>query len=303
MSPIAKKKNILRLFSLLFACLIWVYVVSSAEIEVTKNIPIVIDVPDKMAIKNIFEQEIQYRIKGPGLFVRKFMDREMLMKFNTSDYYRKGKKNYRLAFDQSKIKMPLGVELVDVQPRRLDIELERSASKIVPIKLNIPEKFLGDNNVDAFKLSPEAIKVSGPRSLMKNVSELETVVLDKSKLNEGRSFILPLKGLDPRLQVETNLINVTYTLRSKVKEFTFSKVPIIFQTVSLISQVEPKVVDVVVKGDSEIIEKLKVEDIKVIADVPPKSKGEAEVELTVVLPEGDLELVVINPSKVKMVLE
>lgn len=303
MKKLNKKKNYLRLISFLFACFIWVYVVSSAEIEVNKSIPIEVEVPKNMAIKNFYEQEVQFRIKGPGIFVRKFLERELVIAFNAKDYYRRGVSEYRLGINPGQIKLPLGVELVDLQPRRVFIDLEKSMQKAVPVEWRVSEEFKQEHGIVEMKLSPDKVRIRGPRSLVKKVTQIELVAIDKSMLNEERRFKVPFKPLDPRLELDTKQAEMSYTKQSNQKEFTFSQVPIIFQSVKLISQVSPKVVDVTLKGELAVLEKLDQDKIKVIADVPSKLKGKTEVELSVVLPDTTLELVSINPRVVKMVLE
>lgn len=303
MKALTRKKNQLRFLSLSVALLIWMYVVSSAEIEVTKNIPINIEVPEKYAIANRWDQEVQYRIKGPGLFVRKFLEKNLSMQFKQSDYYQKGRVNYKLVFDRSKVKLPLGVELVDIQPRVLNLALEKSMTKLVKVKIIEPEGFREKNQIESMVVDPKAISVTGPRSVVRNLDFIETPVLDSKKLNPEKNFVLSIKSQDPRIKLKNELVNISYELKAKTKEFTFSDLPIIFQTVSLISQVEPKVVSVVLEGDSQLIDELKKEDIKVIADVPSGAKGKTEVKLKVDLRGKDLKVLNIFPPTVKLVLE
>ena len=253
MKALSRKKNQLRFFSLLVAVLIWMYVVSSAEIEVTKNIPINIQVPDKLAISNRWDQEVQYRIKGPGLFVRKFLERKLVMEFKQEDYYQKGRLNYKLVFDRSKVKLPLGVELVDIQPRVLNLALEKSLTKSVQVKILEADGFREKFQIDKINVEPQKVSITGPRSVIQKLDYIESPIIDGKKLNEEKSFVVALKSQDPRVMLKNELVNVSYELKSKTKEFTFSDLPIIFQTVSLISQVDPKVVSVVLKGDSEVI--------------------------------------------------
>lgn len=303
MKALSRKKNQLRFFSLLVAVLIWMYVVSSAEIEVTKNIPINIQVPDKLAISNRWDQEVQYRIKGPGLFVRKFLERKLVMEFKQEDYYQKGRLNYKLVFDRSKVKLPLGVELVDIQPRVLNLALEKSLTKSVQVKILEADGFREKFQIDKINVEPQKVSITGPRSVIQKLDYIESPIIDGKKLNEEKSFVVALKSQDPRVMLKNELVNVSYELKSKTKEFTFSDLPIIFQTVSLISQVDPKVVSVVLKGDSEVLEQLDKNRIKVIADVPNSAKGKAEVKLKVETGDSDIEVVNIFPPIVNLVLE
>lgn len=301
---LTSKRNMLRLFSLLAAFFIWIYVVSSAEILISQTVPLQIQVPETYAIKNFMEKEVQYRLKGPGLFVRKFIEQNLLLNIQAKDYYKKGKTKYRIAFDRSRIKLPLGVELVDIQPRQIFIELGKSLEKEVMIKPLFEENVLANADVTDFKLEPTKVKIVGPKAVVRKIKYVETASIAEINVNESRSFMVELKQPDARVSLSMAKAKASYTVQSKLKQFTFTDIPIIFQSASIIKTFQPKKVSVVIEGDRDIVERLKSENIKVMAYVPNDGrKGAREVELEVELAQSDLKVVSIKPSKIQVKLE
>ena len=69
-----KQRWVLRGFSLIASIFIWLYVVSSAEIELSKIVKIDLELPENYSIVNFPDKEVHFRFKGPGLFVRKFLE-------------------------------------------------------------------------------------------------------------------------------------------------------------------------------------------------------------------------------------
>ena len=119
------RKFYLRLFSLFFSVFIWLYVVSSAEIEVDKAINLIIETPKHLALKNEVPTEVIFRLKGPRVFVRKFTDSKQVIKIRSRDYYTKGRGNYKIKLSRYYPKAPLGVEVISKNVRSINLRLEK----------------------------------------------------------------------------------------------------------------------------------------------------------------------------------
>ncbi|MBT4791314.1 MAG: YbbR-like domain-containing protein [Halobacteriovoraceae bacterium] len=296
------RKFLLRIFSLFAGLFIWMYVVSSSELEISKNIPIEIELPKSMAIKNDISHEVLYRLKGPALFVRKYLETQNKIVIKKEDYYQKRRSRYHIALDQFLAKLPLGVELVQTQPPQLTLVLERARKKRVSIKpvfaSHISEKYKLKN----LKAFPATVLVSGPSSLINNLKFIETKLIEDIDTNKGTSFLVDLALPDSRITLKDSQVNVTYTLQSRNIEFTYNEIPIIFQSTRLIKSATPKMVKIIVKGEESKLKSLGRDSIQIVALVPKNKRGKLDVELIVELPEG-ISLVSLTPKTVKLELE
>lgn len=299
---ILKRKLFLKLFSLFSGVFIWMYVVSSAEVEVTFDAPITIEVPKGLAIKNEMNREIKYRFKGPGLFVRKFLEKKIRIDIKKDQYFKKRKFKYNISMDQFKFKLPLGVELLSIEPRDILVLLESSKEKSVEIKPIFSHSILNEFNIKELKVFPRRIKVTGPKSVVRSIKSIETKLITELNKNSGDHFAVELISPDSRVKLEEYTANVSYTVQSKIIEFTYTDVPIIFQSVSLIKSATPKLVKVIVSGSEVAIESLSRGPIQVVALISNGSKGKKEIELIAELPPG-IKLIKIIPKVVSVNLE
>jgi hypothetical protein len=144
---IFRRKALLKLFSFFAGVFIWMYVVSSAEVEINFVSTAHIEVPKGLAIKNELNREIIYRYRGPGLFVRKFLEKQIDINIKSKMYYKRKRYKYNINLDQFKVKLPLGVELLSVEPRSLQFELEKSLEKFVSVKPVFSQKIMDDFNI------------------------------------------------------------------------------------------------------------------------------------------------------------
>jgi YbbR domain-containing protein len=296
------RKFFLKIFSLMASLFIWMYVVSSAEIEITKLVPVKIELPDGMSIKNEMTKEVTFRFRGPGLFVRKYLEKDLTIDVKKNRFYKKGITKYNIRLEQFKFKLPIGVELMSMEPRILQLNLERTREKLVKVKPVFSQKILDQYNIKEIKVFPDKIKISGPRSLVKGINIVETKTIEDLKSNDTSSFFVTIPRTDSRILLHEKAVEISYTLQSKNIEFTFTQVPIIFQSVKLIKNVNPKLITVKVFGDESKIKKLNKDSIQVIGYVPKDAANQVEIELTTELPDG-IKALELSPKKVTVDLE
>ncbi len=302
MLKVRNRKRLLKLFSLFFSIFIWLYVVSTAEIEIVKEIPIKISVPDRMAIANDIEKNVSYSLSGPGLFVRRFLHKDLEVVIDIENYYKRGISNYKINLDPYKFKLPLGVELTSIEPRFLDLRLEPLVSKKVAVKPNFSSQLNDEYKIVDITVLPKFVTVSGPRSIINRVKKLETKLIENIEN-------VPAEGLRTKVEINTDKIKVddsnilvNFVLKSKIVQKTMNDIPIIFQSNSLIKNISQKKINMVLEGDEKLMSQLEASGIQVLAIVPQKINGPTDIELITELPEG-IKLISLEPSNVTVELE
>jgi len=296
-----RKKYILKIISFLSSILIWMYVVSSAELVNTKMIPLHINLPANLSLGNIVENKMEFRIKGPGLFVRKFIEKEIAIKIESKDYYKRGKKSYSINLEKLIPKLPLGVELISFEPAQLRLELVKESSKVVDVIADLPVSFK-ESQIGDFKITPSKVTLFGPKDVLKEIDHIDTKLIEGVSPKNQFQKTVELVELDPRISFKEKLFTVEYKEDAKSVEFTYSKIPIIFQSVNLVKRVKNKFVEVRVRGDEKTIKNLTADSIHVIASIPGNLTGRYDVELIAELP-SDISLVEIKPSKISVSME
>ncbi len=297
-----KKRHLLKLFSLIASFLIWIYVVSSAEVEISKHVEILVDVPKNMAISNLIEKEVVYRFKGPGLFVRKFLENPMKIKINSESYYRKGKRNYILSIDRLPLKLPLGVELISFEPKYLNLSLEPKVKKMLKVTPQFSQHLKSSYDIREIKLDPEFVEVEGPKGLLAGIKNVETKMISQIDFHNGGLSEIELNSIDSRVNLTRSKILINYTYNSKKIDFTYKSVPIIFHSAQLVTKSSHRyaMVKVQIKNGEE--QKPQVDDINVMAKPDDTKSGTQKVSLVVNVPTG-VDFVSVEPKSIELELE
>lgn len=304
MKSFTSRKLILKIFSFVSGFLIWVYVVSSAQIELSKEVKIRIELPDQIAIKNKVPKNIIYRVKGPAVFVRQFIEEKNKELIFKESYFKKNKKFFTINLEKIKLNLPLGVELVSVEPRLFTIELEKSFTKTVPIKADFSPGVLEKYNIQKLVLWPKTIDVSGPKSLVRSIQSINTKELDTLGLGIQQELDIELINPDERLSLSEKVVKASMVLITKTKSKLFKKVPIIFQSKGLIKYASQKDITIELIGNDILMDQLDTDSIQVIASIPSsmKGKGEFSIELITELPQG-IKVKDMSPKLIRVKVE
>lgn len=297
-----RKKHFLRFFSLLVSVLIWIYVVSSAEVEISKHVELAVSVPDKMAISNHIEKEVVYRFKGPGLFVRKFLENPMKIEIDSSSYFRKGKKKYTLSIDQLPLKLPLGVELISFEPKYINLILEPKLKKKLKVIPQFSAELKNEYDIKEIKLEPDYIEVEGPKGLVSGLKNIETKVISKIDFHNGTASEIGLNQIDGRVHMTRGNVLINYSYNSKKIDFTYKSVPIIFHSAQLISKSSHRYAMVRIQVNNGGSNKPDDSKISVIATPDSNVSGLQKVALKVNVPNG-VDIVTVEPKEIELELE
>jgi len=203
--------------------------------------------------------------------------------------------------DTSKLNLPTGVEIVEIEPAKIDFKLEKVARKEVPIKLKLEGAVSGDYELVESKIRPTIVVLRGPEKELQNVEALETEPIDISQLVESQSLDLTLKRLSHNVTTNVNTVIATLEIRPKMRNKEFNNLPIaIVGCEEVPFQLSTKIASIRVQGGASSLESLNELAPKVEAVISDCSKtGAFEEPLVVSVPEG-VSIVKIIPEKVKV---
>jgi hypothetical protein len=186
----------LKAVSVLVAMVIWLIVIGSRKVELTKEVPLQILKAADVVIANEIPDRVTFRLSGPKAFLRGLVDRpDVPIKINLSAA-RPGLVTYRLGPDN--LRLPLGVEMISVHPTSVLIKLENAVEREVPIHLSLTGAPREGRQVYRAKVDPETIRVRGPETVLEALQSLATAPIDLSKLPDGVSETRPRFDLESR---------------------------------------------------------------------------------------------------------
>lgn len=272
-----------KLVSILIAVILWIVVLGSRTVEVTKEVPIEIVTNEDVMVANELPDRVSFRISGPKAFIRTLLDRrDPPIRVNLQGA-KPGAVTYRLFSDS--LRVPIGVKVLSVNPNALVVNLEQMRTKMIPVKIEtrgvLPEGY----KLISIESVPPQVKVRGPKSKIQTVTEIYTLPIDLTDLKQGFQKAIPLdvsranvelEGQPPEIKAEIKPVSANF----KVKNVTIRVLS------HLKYRVREKTVTVLVRSSQEVMKTLDHSTVFAEVDLRDRAKGVYEIKPKVSLPSN-----------------
>lgn len=294
-------KHTLKIISFFFAVTLWFYVLSSAPILIEKKLPINFKVPKGMAISNVVEKEVVVKIKGSRVFLRNIFEKNNFIFVNLNRYFfDKKKKNIDVKIGVQDIPVPFGVEVLEIKPSKIEIQLQKIFTKTLPIIPTVVGEVSKEFKLIKENLVPSKLEVSGPKEFVKSLKSISTSPIDVSTLQKSGSLKVATMDIDSRLTITSkDPIYYNYEIRPRKANVSLNNIKVRF--LSSARRIRPKKravsIDVLMPEGEE--KNLEPSQVQVWADIPEGSKGLVKVPLKANLPEG-VFLLKIHPQSIEV---
>lgn len=206
LEKLIKKNSLIKLFSLIFAMLIWIYVIGGIKHDVTYSAGIKIySLPKGYAISNTLPKKILVELRGSRITFMKF-NKKLVFKINGSSLL--SKKN-TVVLGQSYLNLPSGIIVVRIYPKIIPVTISRVVTKyikILPITKGRLKKGYYIRNIIVF---PQYVEVKGPKDIVNHLSVITTqkILLDRYSSN---------KTINAGLLSPTKFIKILYNKKVSV---------------------------------------------------------------------------------------
>ncbi|MDR1496295.1 MAG: hypothetical protein LBS67_05185 [Clostridiales Family XIII bacterium] len=212
-----KKKTVDIIIAIACAFALWAYVttnVSPPEDRVVRGVNVDLVNLEALQADNLTVGSgsfaIDVTIRGPRAEVAKLTAEDFKATADMS--------NYPLGTNLVGVKVtgPESVEITEIHPDRIEVEVEELVSANKPIKLNYSETFPPDMDPGFISATPDPIEVSGTKSEVDRVSYVRAEI-DSSQLRESErtinATVTPVDKSGDRVYVTMSQESVEVTLR------------------------------------------------------------------------------------------
>ncbi|MBS1961487.1 MAG: hypothetical protein JST04_04675 [Bdellovibrionales bacterium] len=289
-----------KVVSVVVAIVLWVVVLGSRAVEVTKEIPIAIQTPGDLVVSNDVPEKVLFRLSGPKAFLRAILDRpEDPIRVNLSGA-KAGLVTYRFFADN--IRLPIGVRVLQVNPSSMIVKLENQKTKEVPVRLemkgSLPEGYV----LKRADISPKTIKIRGPESRVEGITEAPANAVDLSQVRTSLQMAaqfdvarlgVRVEGTMPEISIDVAAVQANYKIKVKNTDIRVDS--------PHHARIDEPSVTVYVRMDQEEIQKLDPSQVSIEADLKGKTKGRYTAKLKVSLPPN-IGMVRVVPESVRVTL-
>ena len=192
----------IKLLSLALASILWIYVDNLKETERFISLTLEVrNIPDKYMVSNGIPGSVKVILKGKESRLALF-DEEAANAY--LDLENRIKKEQKQIVKIDKDMIPQGVSIKEINPRIIDVVVERIEEKfvkIVPVITNEPPYgyYFEDVIVD-----PEKIRIKGPESLVKDIDTVYTKDVSIKNATETTMMEVGLDISDTRILLDND---------------------------------------------------------------------------------------------------
>lgn len=284
----------------LMAVSLW-YAVSGSE-KVESQIDVRVDyrgLPHGLVVRSGLVNKVSVRVRAPMAVVRTMAPRDFSFNIDLSGV---SKGESILPINVAQLPFRSGVDVIEVTPSRITLQVDTVESKTVPLTARIMEE-LPPDMVAQITFTPETVVLTGPSTLLGAIEEVRVpITFDKPVVpgaTESRRLLPLLEGVEAEpaeagvgvhIGIKRKLVKVTRTVQVNAPP-EFGKF------------IRPDKVSLTVAMPESLAGKAASnKEIKAFVTLEQRALGSYTLPLKVSLPEG-AQLVEVDPPHVTVTLE
>ena len=250
----------LKATALLLALILWALVRGEPSQERGLPVPLEVLVPRNMEIANDLPTSAAITYRGPAL-----SSIGMVTCVIDLRNAKEGGHTVSLTSDNVRMTSGLGIEILQVNPARVRVVLEKTVSREVPIVASIEGDPAKGFEVYSTSLFPETVILSGPRSRIEPVQTVDTETISIEDKNQTSRFYVNLALQDNTIRTSViDPVQVIVRIGPFRKLHTIEQVPVRADDDSY--TVNPKQINIQVLAPPELIPSLTPADFVVTVE-------------------------------------
>lgn len=279
----------IKIVSLLFASLLWLYVTAQIGERQTFKVPLdLVNIPESLTVVSGAPKEVSVTIRGA---------RSELMKLRFLSRIRGtvdlgGAKRGRVVVPLSAaiLNLPAGFPAGDAAiaaPKWLTLDFERIVSAFVPVtpvfRGSVPKGMI---LVGQPSVSPPLVLVRGTTAAMSGVTAVETEPIDLRNRRSGFSLEAALRAGEAREAIPRS-VRVEIGIAKRVVRTMPGIPPTLIQVEEgFLIEYSPSTASLTVEGPEELVNRLVNDDLSIILSIPPGTRGASRIQPEVIVPQG-----------------
>ncbi|MDG4474604.1 CdaR family protein [Thiovibrio frasassiensis] len=215
----------LKLISLIFALLLWYFVVGEDKVDTTVYIPVeIVNLPREMVIANQFKKQLEATVSGPRGLISG-INRQRISR--TINLAKATPGTIVIRNEPETIQFPRGVTVSRIQPTHITLLIDELVEKELPVQARTTGSPANGHELGGVVLEPSIIKVSGPKAVLGREKLLIAKPIDISGLKASKTFQVPLELRPALLELmgET-VVTANVVIKEKTMEKTISDITV-----------------------------------------------------------------------------
>lgn len=292
----------LKVLAIALAVVLWLTVSGEHVAERNMRVPLEFrNVPERLEITGETISNVDVRLRGSSAILGRLDPGEVVAVLDLSGG-RPGSRLFHLRNDQ--VRTPFGVEVAQVIPSTISLELEKSASRVVPVIPSIHGEPAPGFVVGRRTSEPATVTVVGPESHIRQLSEATTEPVSVAGTKDRVRDVVTVGVADAALRLESpQSATVIVEIWPAPVERELTGVPIRWRNLGggMRAQVSPTIARILVRGQHDALTGLRAEGIDAFVDLAGLGAGRYNLRVQVD-PSETFGVSTITPSVVEVTI-
>lgn len=292
----------LKILAIALATLLWLTVAGEQVVERALRVPLEIrEKPEHLEIVGDPPAAVDVLLRGSSAVLSRLNAGEVVVMLDLSTA-RPGSRLFPLRTDQ--VKVPYGVEVAQVIPATLALELEKSARRTVPVMPALEGEPASGYVVGARRSEPATVVVVGPESRVRRLSEATTEPVRIEGARGNVRDVVNIGVIDAAVRlVEPRSATVTVEIAPAPVERAIHGVPVRWRNLGsgYRARVSPSVARIQIRGVEEALGRVRPDTIEAFVDLAGLGPGRYNLRVQVE-PSPDFGVSTIIPAVVDVTI-
>ncbi len=289
----------LKVLSIGLALVAWMIVAGEETVERGLRVPLeLVQFPAGLELQGESPTVVDVRVRGSSATLSRVGPGDIVAVLDLHAA-RPGRRLFQLTPEQ--VRAPFDVQVVQVSPSSIAVEFENSATAKVPINPSVEGMPAPGYVIGKVAVDPKTVDITGPESAVKQATEALTEAVSVTGARESITETVTVGLLDPSLRLRSpRLASVRVEILPGPRERTL-RLPVRLRNAggSLLSQVTPSTVEIVLRGSREGMGRIDAGSVTAFVDLSGLGPGEYPLDIRVEAPT-DAGVARIDPPVVQV---
>jgi YbbR domain-containing protein len=292
----------LKAMAVVLAAVLWFTVAGEHVVERSVRVPLEFrNIPDAMEIVGNAPDSVDVRIRGSSAVLSRIQPGEIMAVLDLSSA-RAGSRLFHIRADE--VRAPFGVDVAQVVPATLSLELEKSARRRVPIFPATEGDPAPGFVVGRMTADPGSVEIVGPDSRVRQVADATTepIVVTGARAPVRDNVTVGVADSSVRLAQPLSA-NVTVEIWPAPVEREISDVPVRYRNLGngLRANITPQFAHVSIRGSKDNLADLSGDAVQAFVDLAGLGSGRYNLRVQVD-PAERFGVVAIDPAVVSVTI-
>jgi YbbR domain-containing protein len=268
----------LKVLSFAIAVMLWMVVSGDEIVERGLRVPLELQqLPAGVELTGEVPATVDVRVRGGSTALSRVSPTDVVAMLDLRSA-QPGRRVFPMTQDQ--VRVPFGVDVVQITPSAIAMVLETSASKQVPVSPAVEGRPAPGYVVGSMVAEPAVVEVVGPESAVKRLTEAVTEPVSIEGAHDRVRETVRLGVVDAALRLKiSRAAVVTVQIVPAPLEHTFRARPVHLRNVAanLTARAEPAVVDVTLRGSRETLGRIDPDQVVAYVDLGGLGMGQYQL--------------------------